>query len=362
MIDLLPDPAVAIDGEGKVFRYNHLMSDLMGDTVTGCDLSEYIGIEHSEMIESILDCNQRKIQTHFDRKIKVKTIQGNEVLLRCRCVTGVFDREVALIPIMFSFAQDASRIEHALTKANQDYQRLISALSNTCFYYCRKVTGEIYDVSDFIYNITGLWPCDVTENFINILTPSDVNKVFLEHGKDESGLRASHLPAEMEIEIYSQRKERLTFKIIETPIIENGVVQHLEGVAIDVTVQKKANNLLHVYHHFFEHSSSEIYLFDKKSLRFTEVNRGARRNLGYTIEELREMTPLDIKRDLDLSIFNSALESLDSQEMLGQVSIEANNYRKDGTSYPVIIRLQLIRMAKDQLYLAMSEPVPPKAP
>lgn len=357
MIDLLPDPAVAIDGDGKVFRYNHLMRDLLGDTVTGADLAEYIGIEHTDMIDAILECNQRKVQTHFDRKIKIKTVQGKEVFLRCRCITGVFDREVALIPIMFSFAQDASRIEQALTKANQDYQRLITALSNTCFYYCRKVTGEIYEVSDFIYNITGLWPGDIEGNFTNILTESDTNKVFAEHAMDVASLRTNHLPAEMEIEVYSQRKDKLTFKVIETPIIENGVVQHIECIAIDVTVQKRANNLLHVYHHFFEHASSEIYLFDKQSLHFTEVNRGARRNLGYTIEELRKMTPLDIKKDLDPDVFNATLKSLDEQEMLGQITVESDHYRKDGSYYSVIMRIQLIRMAKEPLYLAMSEPV-----
>ena len=50
-------------------------------------------------------------------------------------------------------------------------------------------------------------------------------------------------------------------------------------------------------------SLNEIYMFDPETLRFTYVNSGACKNLGFTLEELRSMTPLDIKPEYDEASF-----------------------------------------------------------
>lgn len=44
-----------------------------------------------------------------------------------------------------------------------------------------------------------------------------------------------------------------------------------------------------------EDAASETYIFDARTLKFILVNRGARENLGYLMEELAELTPVDIK-------------------------------------------------------------------
>jgi len=44
-----------------------------------------------------------------------------------------------------------------------------------------------------------------------------------------------------------------------------------------------------------EDSLNEIYIFDASDLSFIQVNKGARQNLGYSMDELLQMTPVDIK-------------------------------------------------------------------
>lgn len=52
-----------------------------------------------------------------------------------------------------------------------------------------------------------------------------------------------------------------------------------------------------------EQSLNEIYVFDVESLKFVYANEASRRNLEYSLEELEQMTPLDIKPDHTIDSF-----------------------------------------------------------
>ena len=58
--------------------------------------------------------------------------------------------------------------------------------------------------------------------------------------------------------------------------------------------QQKAEELS-AFGDILEQSFNEIYIFDAESLHFVHMNRGARDNIGYTMEELQRLTPIDIK-------------------------------------------------------------------
>ena len=94
------------------------------------------------------------------------------------------------------------------------------------------------------------------------------------------------------------------------------------------------------YMKIVESSLNEIYIFSASTLCFLDVNRGARENLGYTLEELQELTPLDIKPEYTSEQFETLIHPLRQRE---REKIEFNTYhrRKDGTTYPVEVHLQL---------------------
>jgi PAS domain S-box-containing protein len=108
--------------------------------------------------------------------------------------------------------------------------------------------------------------------------------------------------------------------------------------------------------HILDHSFNEIYLFDADSLRFVQVNQGAQRNLGYSMEELRDMTPVDIKADFDHAQFADLIAPLrDGAE--DQVVLETAHRRKDGTIYPVEARLQLSRSGARPVFVAIVQDI-----
>ena len=59
-----------------------------------------------------------------------------------------------------------------------------------------------------------------------------------------------------------------------------------------------------------EDSLNEIYVFDAESLKFVQANRGARENLGYTMDELCALTPLDIKPEFTAEDFDELVRPL----------------------------------------------------
>jgi PAS domain S-box-containing protein len=134
--------------------------------------------------------------------------------------------------------------------------------------------------------------------------------------------------------------------LVESP----AVLDRLPGT-IDAVLakwrQRRAEQLAIDYAARFGHilasALTEIYTFDAATLRFIRVNRGARKNIGYSKQELRKMTPLDLKLAPDRERFEELLHPLRAggQETL---RFESVHRRKDGSFYPVEVLLQFVRV------------------
>lgn len=101
-----------------------------------------------------------------------------------------------------------------------------------------------------------------------------------------------------------------------------------------------------------EESLHEVYVFDAQTLGFVEVNRGARANLGYSLKELTAMTPIDIEPDLSRDEFELLISPLREgrQEV---VTFETRHRRKDGSHYPVDVRIQKVDDNDSTVLVAM---------
>lgn len=87
-------------------------------------------------------------------------------------------------------------------------------------------------------------------------------------------------------------------------------------------------------------SINEIYIFDAETLRFRFANRAALENLGYTMTELQELTPLDLKPQITEESFIQLLDPLRCRQQQ-TVVFETSHQRKDASLYPVEVHLQL---------------------
>jgi len=135
------------------------------------------------------------------------------------------------------------------------------------------------------------------------------------------------------------------------------VLKGMDKAALLSTVEMalklhEANTYAGMFERLFENSLNELYIYHPNNLKFAAVNRSARKNLGYTIEELSTMTPLDLKPEFNLESFQKLLNPLVSGEQ-EQVLFNTVHRRKDGSLYPVEINLQLFDYRGEKLCLAL---------
>lgn len=130
---------------------------------------------------------------------------------------------------------------------------------------------------------------------------------------------------------------------------ENKMVLYL--IIFDITERWRAEEELMLYKHLFEDSLNEIYIFSPETLKFIAVNRGAQENLGYTEEELTNMTPLDLKPEFDVENFKKLLSEL-MEGKKEHIVFNTVHRRKQGTLYPVEVHLQLVQYMGKKLCVA----------
>jgi PAS domain S-box-containing protein len=122
---------------------------------------------------------------------------------------------------------------------------------------------------------------------------------------------------------------------IENINIQDKIVKFI--VAQDLTEFRKLQETERFLSNIVENSIDEIYVFDAETLKFEYLNRSALTNIGYSLEEIKNMTPLDIKPEMNYEKFRELLSKLDTEQVL---VFETIHKRKDGTIYPAEIHLQ----------------------
>ena len=125
------------------------------------------------------------------------------------------------------------------------------------------------------------------------------------------------------------------------PIEINGK-QHVVVAIDDITERRRNETQAQQLGHLLKSSFNEIYLFDAHTLHFLQTSEGAQKNLGYSADELSQLTPLDLKLEFTRERFEELLVPLRSGEKQ-TLFFETIHRRKDGTTYPINIRLQLMQ-------------------
>lgn len=101
-----------------------------------------------------------------------------------------------------------------------------------------------------------------------------------------------------------------------------------------------------------DQSANEIFVFAADTFKFIQVNKGACHNLGYSEDELRSMTPMDIKPEYNEDQFRQLLRPLLSGKK-NSLLFQTVHKRKDESTYPVEVRLQLSRVGDVSMFVAI---------
>ncbi|MCP5004273.1 MAG: PAS domain S-box protein [Planctomycetes bacterium] len=123
-------------------------------------------------------------------------------------------------------------------------------------------------------------------------------------------------------------------------------------IATDITVRKQSEERIESLAKILEESLNEVYIFNKESLKFIQVNKGARQNLGYSMEELLNLTPLDLKPEFTYESFTKlVMPLLTGEEEL--VEFTTLHRRKDHSLYDVDVHIQLSTFQSAPVFVAI---------
>ncbi len=210
--------------------------------------------------------------------------------------------------------------------------------------------GRLLEVNETWLTMMGYAREEVLgRNFRNFLAP-EYRARFEENFRD---FKASGIETAAEYELLRKNggRRRVSFngKIAHNP---DGTFKQTHCVFTDITETWKARAQTDMLSQVIKSSFDEIYIYDPKDFHFIFVNYGAIKNLGYSPEELETMAPWDLKKDFTEASFRARTAPLLAGET-SRLTFETTHTRKDGTTYPVQVRMQLAATGKEKVFLAI---------
>jgi PAS domain S-box-containing protein len=128
-----------------------------------------------------------------------------------------------------------------------------------------------------------------------------------------------------------------------------------QGIAfvVDLSERKHAEQELRAsearFRTFVDHATDALILHGEDGI-IVDVNRQACESLGYSRDELIGMFPQDIDPDADAALMKWIRDRLGASEI---VSFESRHRRKDGTVFPVEIRIREFRQGGQRFGLSL---------
>jgi two-component system, cell cycle sensor histidine kinase and response regulator CckA len=114
----------------------------------------------------------------------------------------------------------------------------------------------------------------------------------------------------------------------------------------DITAKKQTDIALRLFRELIERSNDAIHVADPATGRFLDANQGACRALGYTREELLNLSVPDIAPGIGPEAFEATGAKLRKE---GHATLNIVHRRKDGTTYPAEANLSMVSL--DQEYI-----------
>jgi PAS domain S-box-containing protein len=99
---------------------------------------------------------------------------------------------------------------------------------------------------------------------------------------------------------------------------------------------------------YLDHAGDGIYVLDSQTGRILNANKRGEQMLGYSREELLSLSTADV----EVSLPQSAVNDIHLRTMQGPVTVEGVHRRKDGSTFPVEIRLSSLAPEQPRLMLA----------
>jgi PAS domain S-box-containing protein len=189
-----------------------------------------------------------------------------------------------------------------------------------------------------------------TSNELNLwVDPRDRNQM-------TQTLRTEGFVFNQEYQFQNRFGDRKTVLFSAETIILDGQTCIL-SVVNDITERKQAEEALREsegrFHALVEQAADAFFVVDAAG-KILDVNQQACRNLGYDHEELLTLSVLDIQQDVPMTDLAELWQQLQPG---APITVTGTHRRKDGSLFPVEVRIGLFEVSGQQYILALARDV-----
>ena len=219
-------------------------------------------------------------------------------------------------------------------------QRLVTILEN----YWNEVAIVDARTLQYIYANESL--IDNTGYSLNEIINSNAKEVNPEFSQE-------YIEKHIEL-LYKNKKKSLTLETIRkrkdgsTYPVEMNIQYFQEedppvfiSISRDITERKNFENLEQRLGKILDNIWTEVYIVETNSFKTVYANKIAQTNLGYTLDEFKNMTPSDFDPNRTIAELQNLI-NIPVQKTNVQQVFESLHRRKDGSIYPVEVRTQII--------------------
>ncbi len=327
--------------KGRILACNTSFARMLGytpDLLIGQDAGTLYFIKtcRNKFISSLKEAGEL---INLETKLKHKDGSPVFVIENCFLQINHLTGEETIEGVMIDVTE-RKKAEKAIIESEERYRSLVEQASDGIF--VANLNGNIIEVNSALCTMFGYTREDALQKSITIfLDPKDtkLKPIRLDLlGKGHSLL----------VERRAVHKNGNQFDIeISSKLIGEGKVL---SIIRDVSERKKAQEQIRLseekYRSFFDQSADAIFIFSENG-RFLDVNTVSTRLLGYTKEELRNMSLFDIVFKEDLALNPIVLELLATGE---SVIRQRRIKKKDGTAVEVEVHSKKL---PDGKYLGM---------
>lgn len=295
------------------------------DILISC-LSPNSKIEFNSLLEST-----NMLKTNNSLELNIISGNGN-----CLNLISKFQYDNELNKLFGTFQDITEQVKSdlAIKEASQYARNLIETSLDSLVTISAE--GKITDVNKATESITGVQRSElIGSDFANYFTNPELAKKGYLKVLNEGQVK--DYPLEI------RHKNGDLFSVLYNASLykdNNGVSLGVFAAARDVTESKKAEIRLKGFSDILENSLNEIYIIDIETFNFLYANKGGLLNLGYNIDELKQLNPINIKQDFDYKDFKSLIEPiLNGSEDI--IKFEAIHQRKNKSIYNAEVHLQI---------------------
>ena len=254
-----------------------------------------------------------------------------------------------LIATQAAIMRENTRLYRDLAEREAKIRRLVNA--NIIGIFTFDLKGRVLEANDAFLCMVGYDREDLASGRLRWteLTPPDWLDRDAQQRVPELKMMGYLQPFEKE---YFRKDGSRLPVLIGVATFEQGGNQGV-AFALDLTERKQAEQELRAsearFRTFVDHATEAFMLHDTDGI-VIDVNRHACESLGYSRDEMIGMAPADFDPDADEAHTRSIKKRIESGEI---VSFEGRQRRKDGTMFPVEVRLRQFRQADRRLGLSL---------